>query len=162
MKSITRGYCSRHYKRLWRSKRGRTRFPIDSPLWGRSYDPNDETKCCSTCGLRKDVADFYKKKTGHDGYDSQCKNCTRATDWRRNLRDWYGLTEESYERMKEQQGGRCAICGDECSLQVDHNHETGMVRGLLCLLCNSALGHLKDNADIASRAEAYLRNGGVR
>jgi recombination endonuclease VII len=55
----------------------------------------------------------------------------------------YGLSKEDYERMLDEQGGVCAICGsapDKQRLSVDHNHGTGKVRGLLCHKCNLALG----------------------
>jgi hypothetical protein len=58
----------------------------------------------------------------------------------------FGLTLEDYNRMLEEQGGRCAICGREPNgqqLSVDHDHETNEVRGLLCQPCNLALGHLE-------------------
>jgi hypothetical protein len=64
--------------------------------------------------------------------------------WRR-----YGLdlTLDDFEVMLEKQGGVCAICKEPCStgrdLAVDHDHETGVVRGLLCLTCNRFLGRIE-------------------
>lgn len=60
----------------------------------------------------------------------------------RHLRKTYGITIEDYDRMLEEQGGRCEICGrlpKKLSLAVDHNHKTGKVRGLLCMRCNRRL-----------------------
>lgn len=77
----------------------------------------------------------------------------------------YGITLEQYNVMFETQRGCCAICEKHQAnfkrkLSVDHNHSTGKVRGLLCDLCNRALGYLKDSPTIVSKAAEYLRNHG--
>jgi len=62
--------------------------------------------------------------------------------------------------MFEAQGGVCAICGearpDERTLHVDHDHATGLIRGLLCFRCNQAIGSLKEDQDIFLAAADYL------
>lgn len=61
--------------------------------------------------------------------------------------------------MLAAQGGRCAICRQEPgrrALDVDHSHETGAVRGLLCELCNKGLGCFRDSLDALRRAVVYL------
>lgn len=71
----------------------------------------------------------------------------------------YGLTAEDFLRLYEEQEGRCAICEAEqepSKIHIDHNHETGEVRGLLCGSCNRALGYLKDSPLIVERAFNYL------
>jgi hypothetical protein len=72
-----------------------------------------------------------------------------------------GLTEDEYNRLFEQQGGVCAICGHTGTgkhgyLCVDHDHKTGKVRGLLCNSCNMGLGHFGDNASILKKMIDYL------
>ena len=74
----------------------------------------------------------------------------------RGIRRRYGLTREQWEAMLVAQGGLCAICGGPPPLDVDHSHETGKVRGLLCRSCNRGLGMLKDNAEICAKAAAYV------
>jgi hypothetical protein len=74
----------------------------------------------------------------------------------------YGIGIEDYNQMFEIQGGCCAICGKHQSefkkaLCVDHNHETGQVRGLLCNACNSMLGYAFDNKIILGNAIKYLK-----
>ena len=75
-----------------------------------------------------------------------------------HLRTKFGITIEQYESMLELQSGVCAICSKSCSraLAVDHDHETGVVRGLLCNNCNRGIGHLKDSVEILQRAIDYL------
>lgn len=75
----------------------------------------------------------------------------------------FGIKYEDYDKMLEEQHGVCAICGKPETkpnakyLAVDHNHETGEVRGLLCNNCNRALGLLKDNVDVLQNAINYLK-----
>jgi len=76
----------------------------------------------------------------------------------------YKITNEDYERMFAKQGGVCAICGslpNGRDLSVDHDHTTGRIRGLLCINCNTALGHLKDSLIILEKMTDYLQQGGT-
>lgn len=78
-----------------------------------------------------------------------------------------GLTPKDYDALLEQQNDGCYLCGGRPSrtpyLHVDHDHKTGVVRGLLCDSCNLGLGKLQDSAEILTRAVAYLqRDTGFR
>lgn len=73
----------------------------------------------------------------------------------------YGITSEDYERMLEEQEFCCAGCNThqlelKQRLHVDHDHETGVVRGLLCGNCNRALGLVKDNIKTLQSLINYL------
>ena len=74
----------------------------------------------------------------------------------------YGLTLKEYNLKLIDQGNCCAICGTDVpggghkNLYVDHNHNTGKVRGLLCRNCNLMIGYAKDNNDILEAAIKYL------
>ncbi len=70
-----------------------------------------------------------------------------------------GLPLTDRDALLEKQKHKCAICGDDKKLCIDHDHGTGKVRGLLCTDCNLSLGRFKDNIDILSKAITYLRNG---
>lgn len=82
----------------------------------------------------------------------------------RNLFQNYGLTLDAYDAMRRGQGYSCDICDREewevGQLVVDHDHDTGAVRSLLCTGCNLALGGLRDDPVIAEKAAAYLRKHG--
>lgn len=74
----------------------------------------------------------------------------------RRLVNTYGLDLKGYNSMLAAQQGRCAICNEEAVLVVDHDHQTGVTRKLLCVNCNIALGHLKDDVERVMSAAAYL------
>lgn len=78
------------------------------------------------------------------------------------LKKTFGITLEEYNQMLEKQNYSCAICGihqNECDrkLAVDHDHETGEVRGLLCINCNKGLGHFMDCQEYLEIGIMYLR-----
>ena len=83
------------------------------------------------------------------------------------LKRRYGLTMEQYEQMLKAQGGGCAICGGKVNMKtrwkkcikrlaVDHCHKTGKVRGLLCWMCNSSIGRMKDDPALLRKAADYV------
>jgi len=80
-----------------------------------------------------------------------------------HLKRKFGLTEAEYDELLADQGGGCAICGeppaDGVSLHVDHDHDTGAVRGLLCMRCNNALGLFREDAALLTEAAHYLLSG---
>lgn len=84
----------------------------------------------------------------------------RSGQHRRYTVGQYGLTVDEYERRELEQGGVCAICQRKSSdgkhLCVDHDHVTGVVRGLLCGKCNSAIGLLGDDPLVIYRAHVYV------
>lgn len=103
----------------------------------------------------------YRQKAADRMRASRARNVASARERgrRHQLRSKYGLTVEQYERMVDQQGGRCAICRRAGRLHVDHNHNTGEVRGLLCMNCNTGIGHLGDDVEVLGRAIGYLADG---
>jgi len=91
----------------------------------------------------------------------------RSTAWHRhwNLRKTYRMTEQDYQKLFDAQGGVCAVCsrpetatraGKAMSLAIDHDHETGKVRGLLCGRCNTAIGLMSDSPEVLTKAAAYI------
>ena len=90
--------------------------------------------------------------------------------YRAYFRNWrvkkvYGITPAQYEQTLSDQGGVCAVCGRvpngssrmEKTLLIDHDHETGKIRGLLCNNCNSGMGIMGDTEEHLLAALAYLR-----
>jgi hypothetical protein len=110
---------------------------------------------------RKMVRNNYKKTTkGKEANKrSRAKNWDKDKPRREKVLLWrYGLSKEQYDDMVIKQNGACAICSivKNKRLSVDHCHETGRVRGLLCIQCNMAIGLLRDNTKFLSQAIEYL------
>ena len=121
---------------------------------------------CTKCKVAKAPAEFVRTKDNQRGRTAWCRVCTnenirqrlkvrKAEGWRRvrthehhrkkTLKKKYGLTLDDYNRLFAEQGGVCCICGNTESgnpygvLEVEHNGQTGKVRGLVCHPCNNAI-----------------------
>jgi hypothetical protein len=123
-----------------------------------------EFKTCTKCKTQKPVSDYYKRsQAAGGGLDASCKECKKL--WYRRDRRWghlkerYGVSKEQYEEMYTLQNGACGICQSVLPvLAVDHCHQSGKIRGLLCKPCNSAIGLLGDNVQSLKNALNYLEN----
>ncbi len=125
-------------------------------------------KRCTVCGKEKSVDQFNKHNQTEDRLTKRCTKCINSgtgdpkeykkhRQHERRLRDMYDMSLFDYVRLVDKQGGRCAICETETEkLHIDHDHETGKVRGLLCMNCNTALGQFKDDIEILKAAILYL------
>ena len=141
---------------------------------------------CSQCSKTKPASQFYTDKRSRSGLSSACKECilagqkawydampddvrrkmwtqqnSRAFNYRRdyNLRKKYGITLVEYDAMYAAQDGACASCKIPCDrLDVDHCHDTGRVRGLLCHPCNVALGLLREDSDRINALAMYAKD----
>ena len=124
-------------------------------------------KPCATCNEVKPLTEFYKHPTGRDGHFKHCKMCDskRAKQWAKDNKNKilirkYGITEQTFNYMLEEQCGRCAICGihfeSSKNTHIDHSHETGKVRALLCNHCNRGIGLLKESVQTLKNAIYYL------
>ena len=124
-------------------------------------DIANQSKVCTRCGERKDFSEFYTQSSSPDGRAGYCIACKTQERRNHHLKHKYGITEDHYFAMIDEQWGCCAICGAEDEtigehLHVDHDHSTGAVRGLLCGACNKGLGLLRDNVKILKSAIRYL------
>jgi hypothetical protein len=116
-------------------------------------------KLCQRCGGHK--GDKYRA----DKYCGNCRHAIRrqhsANAHARALEQRYGITRDDYWELYHSQGGHCYICQRATGtgrkrLTVDHDHKTGLVRGLLCSTCNTILGHFRDDPAVAQRVIDYL------
>ena len=140
-------------------------------------------KYCRKCKLEKSESDFYfdKRRSAIQGPCKKCRISAASNDWRKanplkrkesnfktKLKTKYGLTLEGLIKLWEKQNKACAICLRPISLNakekaskphVDHCHVSGVVRGLLCLTCNTGLGMFGDSLDLLETAKQYLSRG---
>jgi len=113
---------------------------------------------------RKEYRKMYKKtKAGKESnrkYRLKPEVKVRYAESR--IKRLYGITTKDYWELVALQGGVCAICNksDGKKLHIDHDHETKVVRGLLCGNCNRGLGLFKEDLEILNRAREYL-NGKI-
>lgn len=119
----------------------------------------------TTVSQYKDKAEYLRQWRANN--PDKCKEYTsRRNKEEQREKAWlrrYGITREWYDRTLEEQGGCCAICltseigrKGHTHFHVDHDHDTGQVRGLLCDLCNRGLGYFKDNENLLTKAADYL------
>lgn len=105
---------------------------------------------------------YYLRKKAKTTPEEREKRYRYGREW--YLQNTFGITGDQYSEMLSLQGGVCAICGEgpkrKCDkhLVVDHDHDTGRVRKLLCHQCNSALGMMEEREDIALRMVNYIRS----
>lgn len=128
-------------------------------------------KHCTGCAQDLLLDRFYEYKyNGKVKLTTRCKECHRVyreankksrskNDREYRLKKDYGITVKDYELMMAKQGGVCYICKSTNkgrSLCVDHCHNSGEVRKLLCISCNTGLGNFKDNPELLKLSIDYL------
>lgn len=128
---------------------------------------------CSKCKLAKPETEFSVNAKRPSGRQAYCKPCAAA--YRKEtpskvkngyrIKYLYKVTNEEVEEMFKRSNGQCYICSKPLSLNstekseqahIDHCHDTGKVRGILCHHCNAGLGRFRDNTHLFLRASAYL------
>jgi hypothetical protein len=120
-------------------------------------------KVCKICKDEKDHSKFPKIKKGAKSYPRAfCFDCKSKANFEYDLWKNYRMRLHEYQELFKAQNGKCACCGQcEASfkrqLHVDHDHETGKVRGLLCTQCNPGIGYFQDSVERLEKAVAYLK-----
>ena len=135
-------------------------------------------KKCSKCKIVKETASFNTRKSNNNSLQSYCIECAKKDrakrylgnrskaleqSYRANIKSRYGISPEDYNRMFDEQNGKCAICKsaeikrkNAKRFCIDHCHSTGKVRALLCHDCNVILGKLKDDIQFIDNIKQYL------
>lgn len=175
--------CNREYYRIydrtkrpktyhaeWRKKRSdeRKREAISCARCGKAFmrmELTQKSLHCKPCYVEKlkeqDVIRRSrpeareKKRLAVKAWREKNPDRARANDYKK-----HGIPADAFDKLNAIQGGKCAICGGAGNgkkrLAVDHDHETGKVRGLLCGWCNRGLGYFRDEHSLLSKAIAYL------
>lgn len=129
-------------------------------------------KACAGCGIPRALGPlFYTNSAGLPR--TKCKKCTSVVNarWqasnpgsqhRLHLKNRFGISIAQFDKLLKLSDGTCQICREPESrrrrLSLDHNHETGAIRGWLCDRCNKVLGQIKDSVEKLESAIAYLKN----
>ena len=133
-----------------------------------SRNKDGRHSACLVCHRAENLA-FYHKNKERINPERNVKRRGTGSHFASALRTKYGMTLEQYDELSKEQNHRCAICcqpetqrdaryGQTLRLAVDHDHETGRIRGLLCSACNVAIGKMKDDPALLRRAAFYLTN----
>lgn len=120
-------------------------------------------KKCNKCNIEKTEDQYFNNNSTKDKLSNLCKECdkTKSKEFRINK---YGLTIIEHLDLLKNQDYKCAICGDKDdwkSLNIDHCHSSGKVRGLLCTKCNTGLGMFNDKTELLLLAATYLEQSKI-
>lgn len=135
----------------------------------REDHPHKNGRNCTECGVFKLASEFQLennvKAFGGVTMRAQCRPCREHIKWKTFIIRTYGITAEDYYNMLAAQDNKCAVCESEevnnsrvssNKLFIDHCHDTGKVRGLLCSKCNHGIGLLNDDTALLQKAIEYL------
>lgn len=158
------GLCGLHYQRM------RERGAVDDTqrALARKQRTVDGMRICFTCRRRlpRDEKHFGRRPGTSDGLKATCRECSYKASSRSMLKSRYGITQSDFDSMFSRQNGCCAVCQrpfefmrsvKASSPHVDHDHNTGKVRGLLCHHCNVLIGHAEEKIERLSAAIKYLQ-----
>lgn len=143
------------------------KLPTENGKCEQESAGSEQGKHCKRCHQWFPFSGFHSNRSNKDGMHRWCKKCNndykkdnkkyvpekvRVDNWKKK----FGITPERYSAMLAEQGGVCAICkepevatdhrsGLPRMLAVDHDHETGDIRALLCAKCNMTLGRMRED-----------------
>lgn len=171
--------CRNAYQRsrYWRKRPGRVPRVAAKP-----FSPEELSRVlaagvlrCRLCGVEKDLKRFRLKRAGpgRTYLYHICKDCVQDKRTRLKMESpceysamrkrsrckAHGMTPDQYDAMWKDQNGKCAVCGRSLPEErtfIDHDHSTGVVRGLVHQHCNSLLGHAHEDVCILAGAIRYL------
>ncbi len=125
-----------------------------------------QLKRCKRCKKRKSLLLFHRDG---DGYTAICKTCKNRQNQRSARIRRYGLADAEFAQLRQEANGKCMLCGkkpagNKNNLEIDHNHTTGAVRGLLCHRCNMFVYAVNESPEharlLADKLAGYLERTG--
>ncbi|CAN5133206.1 hypothetical protein BH09PAT1_BH09PAT1_2710 [soil metagenome] len=125
-------------------------------------DKNGYIKDCIPCVRIRSLEAYYRNPEKHKKAQKEYYLNNRESQLKKardnELKKKYGLTREEYDRMLKACNHTCMVkgCGSKKNLNIDHDHKTGRIRGILCNSCNRALGLLSDSAEKLKGLMDYL------
>ncbi len=119
---------------------------------------------CKACEIQKSKNEYHSLSIEERQNTRKVRHDKLGFRGRKNykLRHLFGISIDEYEEMVEKQNNLCFICSNPpqngLSLGVDHNHNTGKIRKLLCVNCNTMIGHSKEDVTILERTIEYIKS----
>ncbi len=163
-----REYMRKRRELLREGKPTYTRPAARDNRWRRRVDGEGDCKVCGNPLTPNDCTSFGRRcRPCYNAWHREYSRTEKALRPRlkATLKYHYGSTLETWDALMAAQEGRCAICGripdgsrgsKDTRLHVDHCHETGRIRGLLCVSCNVLIGYCKENKETLRSAVVYL------
>lgn len=166
-------YCIPCFKVRNRAAAERRASREGRPIREQSMRPTnipDNQRYCPSCQQVLPIEEFVRNRRTKSGFGSYCRPCQRAkvaesvkrrhgTTRHYHLKRRYGLGADEVLAMLEVQDSACLVCRRRITVEtshVDHDHDTGSVRGILCFGCNGGLGQFGDDPEVLVRAARYL------
>ena len=158
-------YCRQHARKRRRSARD---AQLGQPRHRHVRDVvvPEGFKWCPDCQAVKPVHEFPRTRASASGRHTYCRPCHNARGKASlekvggsrtyHLKRRYGITAAVADVMLVDQGGLCGLCRQAPAAHVDHDHETGAVRDLLCFNCNGGLGQFRDDPALLRAAARYV------
>ena len=150
-----------HERDVLNSRPGAAKRRRDAGIKPRQKKISDDGLVwCKSCQEFLKPTRFKPRKDRANQYEAKCKVCTKQYAHEYRLKSVFGIDSNEYHRILEIQNYACAICRNQPlkrRLAVDHDHQTGQIRGLLCTHCNhKLLGAAHDSIPLLERAISYL------
>ncbi|MGY1858515.1 endonuclease VII domain-containing protein [Modestobacter sp. SYSU DS0290] len=144
--------CNRRRNGAWYRT---SRAAVGKTVRDHSWVP-EGSRWCPGCRQAVTHEQFSRNSRQRSGFGSRCLRCHRRSSndayWTRR----YGLTRADVAALRAGQADACAICGAAAPEHLDHDHQTGRVRALLCQRCNQGLGLLQDDPSVLRAAADYV------
>ncbi|MCZ2839056.1 endonuclease domain-containing protein [Modestobacter sp. VKM Ac-2985] len=162
-------YCREHLaERSLRSREARRTSPRVQRQAPKELVVPHGHKWCPDCGRVLPLDDFVRTVRSSSGHHAYCRPCHNARSKASrakaggsrtyHLSRRYGISAEEADLMLVDQGGVCAICAKAPAAHVDHDHDSGAVRSLLCFNCNGGLGQFRDDPALLRVAARYVES----
>lgn len=141
----------------------KTEKPLDEYFNDKGFK-SGKMAICKACKQAKTLAWRKDNKPKYNALAVRWRDKNPEKQHATDIKRIYGLSIERYNEMLTEQACKCKICGKQHDpsikrgrLYVDHDHQTGEVRGLLCGACNSAIGYFQDKTEVLYKAIDYLK-----
>ena len=123
---------------------------------------HQSTKICKKCGEEKELSCFRINRKSTGSRRTECIDCGKKISREHTFKITRGISHEERDKLLELQGGVCKCCGKSThgskkGWHVDHNHATGVIRGVLCANCNIALGQVNDSIEQLEQLIMYIK-----